>query len=242
MAGIAWDQIEGALPTELLAAMKTWDGQMLAHRPEPLVYYAWLRAMVRGVYADELGEQFDAINTDDAARLLHTLTRASHWCDDQTTAAAEDCAVVQRAAFASAYALLQDRYGEDWWAWRWGEAHQARFRHMLFGFIPVLRDVFDVSTAHGGSRDTPNAGYVSFDEGNLFQQVHGASFRAVYDLADLNRSRFIQAVGQSGNIFSSHYADLLPLWAQGETVTLAPMAGEAQHVLRLVPAGAEGDR
>lgn len=242
MAGIAWDQIEGALPAELLAAMKTWDGQMLAHRPEPLVYYAWLRAMVRGVYADELGGQFDAINTDDAARLLHTLTRMPHWCDDQTTAAAEDCAVVQRAAFVSAYALLQDRFGKDWRAWRWGDAHQARFRHMLFGFIPVLRDVFDVSTAHGGSRDTPNAGYVSFSDNNLFQQVHGASFRAVYDLADLNRSRFIQAVGQSGNVFSSHYADLLPLWAQGETVTLAPMAGEAQHVLRLVPAGTEGDR
>ena len=66
-------------------------------------------------------------------------------------------------------------------------------------------------------------------------QVHGAGFRAVYDLADLDRSRFIQAVGQSGNIFSPHYGDLAPLWAKGGTFTLGPLQDQPVSVLTLLP-------
>jgi len=234
---VDWTALGDALPANLIAAMQAWDGHMDRDRPEPLVYYAFVHAIVRSLYADELGDRFERLNTDDVDRVIHTLTQAPHWCDNTLTPAEEDCAVTVRTAWAAAHALLQERYGEDWRGWRWGEAHQARFRHMLFGFIPGLRDLFDVSAAHGGGRNTPNAGYVSFDEATLFRQVHGAGYRAVYDLADLDRSRFMQSVGQSGNIFSPHYADLLPLWAEGKTVSLAPLnAGEAEHVLLLMPA------
>jgi penicillin G amidase len=42
----------------------------------------------------------------------------------------------------------------------------------------------------------------------------------VYDLANPDNSRYIIATGQSGNAFSAHYDDLLPLWAQGRYITL----------------------
>lgn len=240
LALVDWQAIGDALPSDLTGAMQSWDGVMSQDRPEPLVYYAFLYSLVHGLYADELGARFEHLKSDEVGRVLFTLTEAPHWCDDQATPATEDCNAAIEAAFASAHALLQERYGEDWRDWRWGEAHQARFRHMLFGFVPGLRDLFDRAVPHDGGRNTPNAGYVSLDEATLFRQVHGAGYRAVYDLADLDRSRFIQAVGQSGNIFSRHYADLLPLWAKGETVTLEPLSTErAKHVLRLLP-GQEG--
>ena len=239
LANVDWPRIGDALPGDVADAMRAWDGRMDKNRPEPLLYYAWLRAMERGLYADEAGDAFAAVNDGDPARVLFTLTQAPHWCDDHGTNRMETCADIVRQAFASAYALVADRFGKDWRGWRWGEAHRAHFRHLLFGFIPVLRDLFDVSVPHGGGRDTPNAGYVSLNEATLFRQVHGASFRAIYDLADLNRSRFVQALGQSGNIFSPHYADLLPLWARGETVTLGPLDDiAAAHVLQLLPAAA----
>jgi penicillin G amidase len=235
---VDWSAVGDSLPADLVQAMRAWDAKMAPDRPEPLVYYAFLRSLVRALYADELGDRFERVFTDDPARVLYTLTEARQWCDVQGTAAVEDCNHAVRVAFAEAFQLLQGRYGKDWHAWRWGEAHQAYFRHMLFGFIPGLRDLFDVSVAHGGARNSPNAGYVNFDEATLFQQFHGAGYRAVYDLADLNRSRFMQAVGQSGNIFSPYYADLLPLWAAGKTLTLEPLAeGRGAHVLRLLPGG-----
>ena len=236
LALVDWNRIGDALPADLAAAMQRWDAQMAPDQPEPLLYYAWHRALLRVLYADELGAQFQTVNSNDAARLLHTLTAARHWCDDVTTDAVEDCDAAIAKAFGDAFTLLTERFGDDWRDWRWGEAHQARFRHMLFGFIPVLRDIFDVSVPHGGGRDTPDAGVISFDEKTLFQQVHGAGFRAVYDLADLNRSRFMQAVGQSGNIYSPYYANLLPLWAEGKTLSLAPLTEGVEHRLHLVPA------
>ena len=240
LALVDWQSAGDALPADLTAAMQDWDAAMLRDRPEPLVYYAFLRELVRGLYADDLGDRFEHLNSDDVDRILYTLTEAQHWCDDRTTPAEEDCAVAIRTAFADAFNLLQARYGDDWREWRWGEAHQARFRHMLFGFVPVLRELFDRSVPHDGGRNTPNAGYVSFNEATLFRQIHGAGYRAVYDLADLDRSRFIQAVGQSGNVFSPYYADLLPLWAKGDMVTLGPLAdGQAKHVLRLLPSAKE---
>ena len=43
----------------------------------------------------------------------------------------------------------------------------------------------------------------------LFQSVHGAAFRGVYDLADLDRSLFMVTPGQSGNPFSGHARDFV---------------------------------
>ena len=53
-----------------------------------------------------------------------------------------------------------------------------------------------------------------------YDSVHAASLRAVYDLADLNRSRFMHAPGQSGHPLSPHYRDLAVRWAAGESVEI----------------------
>jgi len=236
LATVDWLAVGDALPPHLSHAMREWDGRMQPDRPEPLMFYAWLRALTPAVYADELGEVYGSLGGDRVARLLHTIQEAPQWCDRQDTSDVEDCQTVLADAWRDAYALLAERHGEDWQEWRWDAMHRARFRHLPFGFIPVLRDLFDVTVPNGGGRYAANTGIVSFDEASLFEQLHGAGFRAVYDLADLDRSRFVIAVGQSGNIFSPHYADLAPLWAAGETLELAPIGErEAAHQLHLLP-------
>jgi penicillin amidase len=50
--------------------------------------------------------------------------------------------------------------------------------------------------------------------------AHGAGFRAIYDLADLDRSLFIAAPGQSGHRLSLHSRDLLERWRDGKYVTI----------------------
>ncbi len=233
---VDWSKAGDGAPAELLQAMQSWDAVMAADRPEPLFFHAWLRALNRALFADELGPLFDQHQKGNVERVLHMLTAAPEWCDVIGTPEKETCAGMVAAAFASAYAEMTDRFGDDWREWRWDAPHVARFQHLPFGFVPVLKDLFNVSVPHDGGRYTPNAGVVSFDESSLFNQVHGAGFRAVYDLADLDGSRFIQAVGQSGNIFSKHYADLAPLWAKGETLSLGPLQGEPAGVLTLFPA------
>ena len=49
---------------------------------------------------------------------------------------------------------------------------------------------------------------------------------ATIDVGEWANSRFVLAGGQSGNPFSPHYADMLPIWQQGEGVPIAFTAGE----------------
>ena len=41
---------------------------------------------------------------------------------------------------------------------------------------------------------------------------HGASMREIVDLGDLANSRIVNTTGQSGQLFSPHYGDMIDLW------------------------------
>jgi penicillin amidase len=58
----------------------------------------------------------------------------------------------------------------------------------------------------------------------------------IYDLADLDNSRFMIATGQSGNPLSAHYDDLLETWRDGKYLTIAPGSEQnASRTLVLAP-------
>jgi penicillin amidase len=137
-------------------------------------------------------------------------------------------------------AELSSEFGEDWRSWRWDAAHQARFTHQLLGRLPVAAGLVNVTAPIGGGNDTIlRAASDLADAEAPFAAVHGAGFRGVYDLADLARSRFIIAPGQSGNPLSIHYRDLVARWRDGGSVTLAQpgeaLERDAFSRLRLMP-------
>jgi penicillin G amidase len=72
-----------------------------------------------------------------------------------------------------------------------------------------------------------------------FDQVSGASYREIFDLADWDRSVGINVPGQSGQPGSKHYDDLLPLWSNGRYFPLnyskAAVDAATTDVLQLVP-------
>ena len=48
-----------------------------------------------------------------------------------------------------------------------------------------------------------------------------ASLRCVMDVGEWENSRFVMPGGQSGDPFSPHYDDMVPLWRRGEGVPIA---------------------
>jgi penicillin amidase len=141
-----------------------------------------------------------------------------------------------------ALADLTRRFGGDPDAWRWGEAHPARMRHPIFRDQPVLADLFTIEHPSGGDSVTVNVGhYATANAADPFASVQAASYRGLFDLGALERSRFIASTGQSGNPLSQHYRDLAALWAQGETIPMATRperyVQDALGRLALVPAG-----
>jgi penicillin amidase len=65
------------------------------------------------------------------------------------------------------------------------------------------------------------------------------SMRMIVDLSNLDGSRWVQLMGQSGHAFSPHYSDQFELWRTGRTLPMrwdrATIAREARHELRLRP-------
>ena len=73
-----------------------------------------------------------------------------------------------------------------------------------------------------------NAAHRVADERAPFRQFHGAGYRAIYDLSDLDRSLYMQGTGQSGNVLSPHYRDFAEAWRD---VAYIPMSMDREDVL-----------
>ena len=216
-----------------------WNGEMSRLRPEPLIFTAWLRELNRLVYADELAGMFAAFWSLRPLFIASVLGERRQWCDDIRTAKAEDCESLLAKALDRALDDLAERFGADFADWRWGNVHQARFRHRLLDGLPLLGSLAELKIATDGGGYTINrgSGRVS-DRDRPYEHIHGAGLRAVYDLGDLENSRFVIATGQSGNPLSAHYGDQLQDWRDGRSFRLGRAGSgspETAVVLRLLP-------
>lgn len=222
------------LASDAAALLRGWDGRIDRNRPEPLIFDMWLRELVRAVFADELGSDFASYWDLRPEALRHVLKERPEWCDDITTPQKESCADIIGRSLETAVKLLAERHGSNPKSWRWGDDHTVALVHRMLSRVPLIGGRADLSVETDGDFFTVNRGSTTIrDPGNPFRHVQGAGFRAVYDLADLDNSRFVIATGQSGNIWSRHWGDLVELWRDGGSLRLAGDRGT------LVSAGAE---
>ncbi len=206
------------------ALLRDWDGRMTADAPQPLIFNAWTQYFYGAVLAKA------GISVSDAGPLLefvaYVLSPAgSHWCGG-------DCNPLLQSSLADALRDLSARFGSDPAMWRWGAAHPATFTHPILRAIPILNRFATLSIDSPGDDSTVDRGGPAYKQ---FRSVHGAEYRGVYDLADLDRSLFMMAPGQSGNLLSSHARDFLTRWRDGDTITLGPIAATTTATIRLMP-------
>ena len=213
--------------------MLDWDGEMARDRPEPLLFSAWYREFTHLVYGDELGPMTGAAWSQRPLFMRSVLQgRAGEWCDDTTSEAVESCADRAALALERSIAGLSLLYGTRTSSWRWGEAHRAEHAHPIFQDWAPFSWLFDIGIENGGDRYTINAaGFRFSDAARPFAQNHGPAMRAIYDLADLDRSLFISSTGQSGNPLSSHYDDFVERWRDHRPFTI-PMERSAVEAVR----------
>ncbi|HLF58794.1 MAG TPA: penicillin acylase family protein [Alphaproteobacteria bacterium] len=215
-----------------------WDGDMRRDRPEPLIYSAWLLELGRGLTSQRLGPFAEFFGAIDPMVLDHILSAAPEWCDDPANGKAESCDEAISAALERALAVLSKTYGGDTSRWRWDQAHRARFHNAILGEVPLLGSFADIEIPTGGDDSTVNRGtYAGTDASDPFAHVHGAGFRGVYDLSDLDGSLFMIAPGESGNVLSPHYRDFAYPWRNGQYLLLPgqPERGGGSRTLTLRP-------
>jgi penicillin amidase len=207
-----------------------WDGSLSLDSPAGPLYAVWLKELKEAMFSLHVPK---AVHGEVALLcgvpvLLEALESADPRWFGKEARSTRDRLV--RDTFARAVKRAQKLPP------RWGAAHKVTFRHPLAGLSPAHARVFNLGPLERpGDEFTPNN---TRYEANL-QQVHGATYRHLLDLADWDRGLATSAPGQSGQPTSPHYDDLMPLWGKGEYFPLAftrkKVESVTQHRLQLRP-------
>jgi penicillin amidase len=215
-----------------LSLLADWNGEMNEHLPEPLIYAAWMRALMDRLIRDDLGplsREFDHPDPVFIERVFRDVDGAAAWCDVKQSALVETCTDIARLALDDALIWISERYGRSLESLRWGDAHQATHDHQVLGEVPLLRYFVNIRQSTSGGDHTLQRGRTRGGESDdAFQNVHGAGYRGVYDFADPDSSVFIISTGQSGHVLSRHYDDMAQLWRRGEYIPMSLDAGLAR--------------
>lgn len=207
----------------IIQQLRAWDFVEDRERVEPLLFSAWLRMATKRILEDDLGDAFPSFWQEHVDAMLRWLgpNPARDWCDDGRSPEKESCGDILALGLSDAVKDLDKRLGVDRSKWNWGALHYAYGAHRPFSQVGPLNQLFDVTVPVSGGAYTLDRGKSSFmDESNPFRVTHGTSYRGLFDLADLNRSTYIQTTGQSGNVFSSNYRDFAQKWANTEAITI----------------------
>lgn len=213
----------------LRAVLAEWDYRYTVQSVAPTVFetfmQAWQERVARARFPERLVPLVQAHNGA-AARLIE---------GGELDWFAGDLRAELEAAAREAIGRVRARCGEDQSDWRWGNVHQAHWRHPLGGPERAWLDV-GPAPVDGGSDTLRNTGAGR----PPFAADSGAEYRLVVDFAQPDRFLAVQNIGNSGQPGSPHYADQFEPWLAGgyHVVHLTREAVEAaaENVTELTPA------
>jgi penicillin amidase len=156
----------------------------------------------------------------------------------------ERCNALLGECLAEAAADLARRRGSDPSRWSWGDEHQVLYQHPIAQAFSPLGAILNRGPFPGaGDTDTVRLMGTGGGRGST-SLATAAICRAVYDLADWNRSVISHSPGQSGHPASSNYADMINDYLAGRPQQMDfgadghKRAARESRLLRLTPASA----
>jgi penicillin amidase len=206
-----------------------WDGNLSRGSQAAPLYATWMQELMAAMYAlhAPMEETQDRGDLRSVSVILHHLAHpTADWFGSDATASRD---ALLRETLQRAVERMKKLSGPDPAIWQWGQLHTATFRHPLESLGPDYAKAFNLGPVpRSGDANTP----LNTRHDKDFQQVHGATYRHVLDLADWDRGLATSAPGQSGQPGSPHYGDLLPLWAEGQYFPLAYSRRKVEEVTR----------
>ncbi|WP_327189643.1 penicillin acylase family protein [Streptomyces xinghaiensis] len=112
---------------------------------------------------------------------------------------------------------LTAKLGKDIDSWSWGRLHQLTLRNQTLGIKgpAVLRWALNRGPWNlGGGEAAVNA--TGWNAAGGYGVVWVPSMRMIVNLADLDKSKWINLSGASGHAYNTHYSDQTSKWATGE--------------------------
>jgi len=196
--------------------LRLWDRQVDG-RPVVALYEAFLRAMWRRTFADELPPEvfkdFFEYGLSERYVGLHAILDdpASRWWNDIATLDRRETRddIVLLAA-GDAMRAMREKFGDES-GWAWDRLHVLRFRHPLGAGGRIL-DWFFSRGPLSMVGDSTTVRKATVDSRSPFAVTELSSYRQILDVGQWDRTLAINTTGQSGNPMSTHYFDQGPIW------------------------------
>lgn len=187
---------------DMRSALDAFDGWLKPDRVTAAVPWAMRERFTEAILRGKLGEHFSEYFWFNQPTVIDRIIRSwpRDWLPKQY-ATYED---LLTAAFDQAETQITAQLGPGRSQWRWGRFNSLRFRHPL-DQAPGLGRWLDVPPLEmGGASHTVN----SYGR----QRTWGVSMRLIVDLSNLDNSSLNTAVGESGQMASTHYQDQVSDW------------------------------
>lgn len=248
--------------TEAVRRLEEWDYQARADSVAMSIYfYSWelLREeLLRHRLGSSLYQEYITSWPTVSLAIENVLEgKDEHWLPPGSTSYGR---LVLDALEKGVRELVSVFGTDDQSAWKWGRVHHLTFQHLL-GIAWPLNSILNVGPVpRAGEGDTVNASppvsdslaqllargtmggtfdVPIFPDSDSKEACAGPVMRMLIDFHDLDSSRVILDVGQSGHRLSRHYKDHFPHWYKVESLPLpytrAKVAEEAASTILLSP-------
>lgn len=236
--------VQNQIQREAQQYLTQWNGDMSTDSTAASIFYSWSRFLRIVLYSDEfktpygrsqhsglLSSTYMNLTYD---QIAHTLTHnGESWCDDIATKKVESCDSAVQQALDMSIAQLTKLMGSDMDDWAWGEIHTTVYKHTPFSEVNILRKLFERRVISGGGPNTVNVGTANFVESSGFEQYFGAAHRQVIKLgSSSDRHFYMNSTGQSENVFSNYYDDMINPFNKLEFFELPNVAEGSQLLIK----------
>src|SRR5690625_545171 len=200
---------------EALQLLEDWDFSDDKELEQPLIFHHWIDEIESLIYEDSIpGNMMDLFTA--RGQTTDELLRKSY--HDEEAIWIEDAGGIEEVVHQSlshTVDKLEENFGEALTEWTWGDYHKVQFYHPLSNIHPVLEYFFnnEKPVPVDGSGVTPFAASYSSETGEV---NHGASWRFVIDIEDIETGHHIVGPGQFGHFKSDWYHDQMDDWVEGD--------------------------
>lgn len=217
---------ETASQKRALEMLAQWQGSMDKNSVEASIYNTWMRHIGGIMFASVVSEDWtrskeryylsgvlSGARPDQIHRALQDPNEV--WCKRSNAKSERHCETLLREALGGALIELTKLAGDDWDDWQWGELHQTLYIHQPFSQIKGLSSLFERRVPSSGAADTVKVSGYQFHPTDGYNGTLGAGYRQIVELnPDAPKNIYMNSTGQSANLFSKHYADMVEPFEQ----------------------------
>lgn len=198
--------------------LKQWNGDMAQNSQAAAIFHVWMRHFRVQLFHDKLRGYWNQpaqagfireLEQGVSLASLKTILQRQDtpWCGRGHASCNEQLQTSLHSALSELRKFRSDRSMQSW---KWGDMQKTVYPHTPFSDIKPLDRLFEIEAGNGGSENSINVAGNTWVENKGYLQGFGPGFRQVITLDPRSITLdYMNSTGQSGNIMSPHYADMV---------------------------------